>query len=61
MWQVVVITRWHEATEWCNKPTVNVAVTVDSGRIAALLKDRLMAPQIKHLSSKSSSYVKQAQ
>jgi len=36
--------KWHDPTEWCNRPAVKVAVSVDAGRVAALLKERLTAP-----------------
>lgn len=34
--------RFHEETEWCNKPTVKVAVTVDAPAVIKLVMDRLM-------------------
>ncbi|KAL4588356.1 hypothetical protein LXL04_001240 [Taraxacum kok-saghyz] len=34
--------RFHEATEWNNKPTVKVAVTVDAPAVVKLVMDRLM-------------------
>ncbi|KAJ7527277.1 hypothetical protein O6H91_16G046200 [Diphasiastrum complanatum] len=35
--------KWAEPTEWCNKPPIKVAVTVDSDAVANLIKARLMA------------------
>ncbi|XP_076956202.1 putative uridine nucleosidase 2 [Bidens hawaiensis] len=34
--------RFHEETEWCNKPTVKVAVTVDATGVVKLIMERLM-------------------
>ncbi|XP_024961602.1 probable uridine nucleosidase 2 isoform X2 [Cynara cardunculus var. scolymus] len=34
--------RFEEATEWCNKPTVKVAVTVDAHAVIKLVMERLM-------------------
>lgn len=34
--------RFGETTEWCNMPTVKVAVTVDAPRIVKLVMDRLL-------------------
>ncbi|KAJ9538195.1 hypothetical protein OSB04_030928 [Centaurea solstitialis] len=34
--------RFNEETEWCNKPTVKVAVTVDAPAVVKLVMDRLM-------------------
>lgn len=33
--------RWGEVTEWSNKPSVKVAVTVDADKVVHLLKERL--------------------
>ncbi|CAM6127100.1 unnamed protein product [Calypogeia fissa] len=35
--------RWAEPTEWCNKPRVKVAVTVNADKMATQIKDRLSA------------------
>lgn len=37
-----ISTRFGEMTEWADKPTVKVAVTVDASAIVKLLMDRLM-------------------
>ncbi|KAF5786384.1 putative inosine nucleosidase [Helianthus annuus] len=34
--------RFNEETEWCNKPTVKVAVTVDAPEVVKLVMERLM-------------------
>ncbi|KAK1419266.1 hypothetical protein QVD17_28430 [Tagetes erecta] len=34
--------RFNEETEWCNKPTVKVAVTVDATEVVKLVMERLM-------------------
>ncbi|KAF5804500.1 putative inosine/uridine-preferring nucleoside hydrolase domain, ribonucleoside hydrolase [Helianthus annuus] len=34
--------RFNEETEWCNKPTVKVAVTVDAPEVVKLVMQRLM-------------------
>ncbi|XP_076912373.1 putative uridine nucleosidase 2 [Bidens hawaiensis] len=34
--------RFNEETEWCNKPTVKVAVTVDATEVVKLIMERLM-------------------
>ena len=34
--------RFGEITEWSNKPTVKVAVTVDAPRVVKLIMDRLV-------------------
>ncbi|KAI5078621.1 hypothetical protein GOP47_0006292 [Adiantum capillus-veneris] len=34
--------RWGEVTEWCNKPSVKVAVTVDANQITDMLMERLL-------------------
>jgi inosine-uridine nucleoside N-ribohydrolase len=35
--------RWAKPTEWCNKPRVKVAVTVDADKVSAMIKERLSA------------------
>jgi len=39
---VVMWTRFEEANEWSDKPTVKVAVTVDAPAVVKLIMDRLM-------------------
>lgn len=36
------IIRFGEVTEWCDKPTVKVAVTVDAPTVVNLVMERLM-------------------
>lgn len=36
------VTRFGEVTEWSDKPTCKVAVTVDAPAVVKLLMDRLM-------------------
>lgn len=44
--QVIVVnvelTRFGEVSEWCDKPTVKVAVTVDAPAVLKLVMDRLI-------------------
>jgi hypothetical protein len=41
---VVCVLRFHEVSEWCNKPKIKVAITVDADRVSSLIKERLIAP-----------------
>lgn len=36
--------KFHEVSEWCNKPKIKVAITVDADRVSSLIKERLIAP-----------------